>query len=179
MKMNPYKLAAAGVLTAAGLTLAACGTSSSAAGICPKIGVLPDAADLPVTNSEGQVVALARLSVRNGPCIYDKTQAPRTGFSKVSFPLTVRVSAARFRGARVSDIDVTYIIATVSPDGVITGRQDFEMTVDLDGELGSEDDKVLINLPYEGNGAAGQHRVVAAFKVGRETVALNRQRLGR
>jgi hypothetical protein len=179
MKMTPYRIAAAGVLGAAAITLAACGANSTAAGVCPKIGVLPDAADLPVTNPSGQVVALARLSVAHGACIYDKTQAPRTGFSKVTFPLTVRISAARFKGARISDVDVTYLIATISPDGVITGRQNYEMTVEFDGEVGSEDDKVLINIPYEGNGTAGQHRLVAAFKVDRETVLLNRQRLGR
>lgn len=179
MKMTPYRLAAAGVLTAAGLALAACGANSTAAGTCPKIGVLPDAADLPVTNANGEVVALARISLQNGACIYDKSQAERTGFSKVSFPLTVRVSAARFRGARISDIDVEYIIATVAPDGAVTGRQEFEISVELDGEVGSEDDKIFINLPFQGNGNAGQHRVVAAFKVDRETVTLNRQRLGR
>lgn len=177
--MTPYRFAAAGVLTAAGIALAACGANSTAAGTCPKIGVLPDAADLPVTNANGQVVALARLSVRNGPCIYDKSQAAKTGYSKVSFPLTVRVSAARFKGARISDIDVDYVIATVSPDGVITGKESYEISVDFDGGVGSEDDKVLINIPFEGNGSAGQHRVVAAFKVDRETVKLNRQRQGR
>jgi len=179
MNMKTYRLAAAAVLMAGGLALAACGANSSAAGQCPKIGVLPDAADLPVTDANGQVIALARLSLQNGPCIYDKSAVQRTGFSKVSFPLTVRVSAAQVKGARVNDIDVTYIVATVSPEGAITGRQEYRLNVDLDGTTGKEDDKILINIPYAGNGNAAQHRVVAAFKVDRETVQLNRERLGR
>lgn len=173
------RIAAAAALTAIGIGLASCGAGSSAAGACPKIGVLPDAADLPVTNAQGEIVALARISLQNGPCIYDKSQAARTGFSKVSFPLTVRVSAAQLKGALISDVDVSYVIATVSPDGAVTGKQEFDMNVDLDGKSGSEDDKIFIDLPFEGNGNASQHRVIAAFKVDRETVSLNRQRLGR
>lgn len=159
--------------------LAACGANSAAAGKCPKIGVLPDAADLPVTDANGQVVALARLSLRNGPCIYDKTRSRNTGFSKVTFPLTVLVTAASAKGAAQNDIDVSYVIATVSPDGVVTGRQTYQMSVDMDGTTGVEDDKIQISIPFEGNGTASEHRVVAAFKVDRATIDLNRRRLGR
>lgn len=174
-----FRTLAAGLVTAAALALASCGGGSAAAGKCPRIGVLPDAADLPVTNASGEIVALARISLANGPCIYDKTQVTRTGYSKVQFPLTVRVSVARVQGSSVNDIDVKYIIATVSADGVVTGQQSYEMNVDFDGRTGFEDEKLLVTVPFEGSGSASQHRVVAAFQLDRETVQINRQRLGR
>ncbi|WP_417516675.1 hypothetical protein [Minwuia sp.] len=169
----------AGSMIAIAAVLHACGGGAAAAGTCPKIGVLPDAADNPVTGPDGEVVALARLSVQHGTCIYDKSNASRTGYSKVRFPMTVRVSAARFQGARVQDIDVEYVVATVAPDGVITGRQTYSTTIGLSSATNFEDEKILIEIPYQGNGEASQHRVVAAFLIDRETVALNRSRLGR
>lgn len=178
-KRTMFRTIAAGLVTAAALALASCGGNSAAAGKCPKIGVLPDASDLPVTNAAGEIVALARLSVANGACIYDKTQVTRTGYSKVQFPLTVRVSVARTQGSGVGDIDVKYIVATVSEDGVVTGKQVYDMSVSFDGRTGFEDETLLITMPYEGNGSASQHRIVAAFQLDRETVRINRQRLGR
>ncbi len=161
------------------LVLAACGVNSAASGTCPRIGVLPDAADLPVKNGTGEVVALARLSVSNSPCVYNKSRVASTGFSTVEFTLTVRVAAAATKAVRVTSVKAPYLVATVAPDGVVTGRQRYEMNVDISDRTGSEDDRIKITLPYEGSGNASGHRIVVAFQLDEETVRLNRSRLGR
>jgi len=179
--MNFVKGGVAALLCGAALIiLQACSPgNSAAAGKCPRIGVLPDAADYPVKDGNGKVLALARLSLTNSACIYNKSNTAETGFSNVSFSLTVRVAAALSQGSRISRIAAPYVIATVAPDGVITGRQEYTMDVDVSGRTGTEDERVTINIPYQGGGDAAGHRVVVAFKLDEATVRLNRSRLGR
>jgi hypothetical protein len=176
---STFRALAALAVTGSALALAACGIQSTAAGVCPKIGVLPDAADFPVRNANGDIVALGRLSLSNTSCIYDKSRVVETGFSSVSFTLTVTASVVRSEGARLSSVDLPYVVATVAPDGVITGRQESVLEVSLDGRSGQDEDRLNIRIPYRGNADADQHRVVAAFRVDEQTVLLNRNRLGR
>lgn len=174
-----HALIVAAMLGAGAFALSGCGGSSAAAGPCPKIGVLPDAADYPVQDASGKLLALARLSVSNSACIYDKSQASSTGFSRVDFSIEVTVTAVRAEGSLVDDIDVPVVVATVSGDGVLTARDDYEMNVEIDGRTGEETQRLQIRVPYAGNGFATDHRVLAAFRLDERTVQFNRSRLGR
>lgn len=178
MKLRHAAIVAA-LLGASALTLSGCGASSSAAGPCPKIGVLPDAADYPVQDANGKILALARLSVDHGVCIYDKSQASSTGFSRVDFNMQFHVSVVRAEGSLIDDVDVPVVIATVSDDGVLTARQNYDMNVTMDGRTGQESQALHIRIPYKGNGNATDYRVLAAFKLDEAAVQFNRKRLGR
>ncbi|WP_416897609.1 MAG: hypothetical protein ACMVY4_19435 [Minwuia sp.] len=169
----------AALLTVIAVGVSSCGLGSAAFGTCPKIGVLPDAADKVILDNNGQLLALARLSTANSPCAYDKTDTQRTGYSRVSFTLTVRSSAARNQGAQISRVDTPYVVATVAPDGTVTGKQNYDMTVSIDGQSGFEEDRIQIRIPYEGGGEASQYRVVVGYQLDRAAVEQNRSRLGR
>lgn len=162
------------------LLAASCGTSSTAAGPCPKIGVLPDASNFTVTDGAGQVRALARLDVSNSACIYNKSNFASTGYSSVATVLTLTVSAVRSEGSSVSSMTVPVRVATIAADGVLTGQRDLDIDVSVPATgTGREEERVDINLPYPGGGTAEQVRVVVAFRIDRNAVMVNRSRLGR
>lgn len=170
-------------LLAAALGVSACGGPliNTATGPCPKIGVLPDAADYPVRGPNGQILGLASLSVVHGACVYNTSRARETGYSSVQVLLTVFASGVRSPGADLDEITAPYVVATVADDGVLTGREEYvaDINLGLDGK-GSEEEKINVVMPYKGIvGDANQHRIVVAFKLDREDVELNRSRLGR
>lgn len=169
----------AALLGVGAIGLSGCGGGSAAAGPCPKIGVLPDAADYPVQDANGKVMALASLSVSHGACIYDKSQTSSTGFSRVEFNMQVTATAVRAEGSLIDDVDLPVIIATVSGEGVLTGRETYEIGVEIDGRTGSRTQQLHIEVPYRGGGFATDHRILVAFQLDEKTVQFNRSRLGR
>lgn len=168
--------------TSLALALAACGGVGTAAdGTCPRIGVLQDAANYPLKDSAGSIRALARLSVdRATPCTYNKSNTAQTGFSTMRTVLNVRAGAARAETASMSSIEVPIIVATVSPDGLLTGRHKLTMDVPFTtGGTGNAEEQVEVVISYKGSGEADQHRIVVAFDLDRDEVLLNRSRVGR
>lgn len=168
--------------TSLALVLAACGGVGTAAdGTCPRIGVLQDAANFPLKDSAGNIRALARLTVnRATPCTYNKSNTAQTGFSSMRTVLDVRVDAARAESASMSTIEVPVIVATVSEDGLLTGRHRLTMDVPFTtGGTGNAEEQVEVVISYKGGGEADKHRVVVAFDLDRDEVLLNRSRIGR
>lgn len=172
------------IATGLALTLSACGLggiSSAANGPCPRIGVLQDASNLPLKDQAGNIRALARLNIAgNSACAYDKSNTDRTGFSSMRTVLTLQVAAARAGASRMSSVTVPLVIATISADGVMTGRKKINLDVGFDPDgTGSEQEQVEVQINYKGSGDADTHRIVAAFDIGRDEVLLNRSRQGR
>ncbi len=170
------------IATSLALVLAACGGVTTAAdGTCPRIGVLQDAANYPLKDSAGNIRALARLSVsRATACTYNKSNTAETGFSTMRTVLNVRADAARAETANMSSIEVPVIVATVSADGLLTGRHRLTMDVPITtGGTGNAEEQVEVVISYKGSGEAEQHRIVVAFDLGRDEVLLNRSRVGR
>ncbi|MDF1734775.1 MAG: hypothetical protein P1U37_05775 [Minwuia sp.] len=170
------------IATSLALALAACGGVGTAAdGSCPRIGVLQDAANFPLKDSAGNIRALARLSFsRATPCTYNKSSTDQTGFSSMRTVLNVRADAARAESASMSSIEVPVIVATVSADGLLTGRHRLTMDVPFTtGGTGNAEEQVEVVISYKGSGEAEQHRIVIAFDLDRDEVLLNRSRVGR
>jgi len=171
-------------VTGLALALSACGIGgigSAANGPCPKIGVLQDASNFPVKDQAGNIRALARLNVAgNSPCAYDKSSTETSGFSSMRTVLTVQVAAARSGSARMTSITVPVVIATISADGLLTGRQKISMDVGFDPDgTGSEQEQVEVHINDKGSGDADSHRIVVACDLDRDEVLLNRSRQGR
>ncbi|MDF1720999.1 MAG: hypothetical protein P1U65_10020 [Minwuia sp.] len=172
------------IATGLALTLSACGLgglSSAANGPCPRIGVLQDASNFPVKDQAGNIRALARLNIiSNSGCVYDKSNTDRTGFSTMRTVLKIQVAAARSGSTQMSSVTVPVIIATISADGLLTGRQKITLDVPFNnGGTGSEEEEVEVRINYKGSGDADTHRIVAAFDLDRDEVLLNRSRQGR
>lgn len=170
------------LVTTLALGLAACGGVGSAAdGACPRIGVLQDAANYPLKDSAGNIRALARLSVqRTKGCTYNTSNAAATGYSSMRTVVQVRVDAARAETASMSSIEVPVIVATVTDDGVLTGRSRVTMDVPLSSlGTGNADKQVEVEINFKGTGEIAQHRIVVAFDLDRDEVLLNRSRIGR
>jgi hypothetical protein len=152
-----------------------CSSADEFAPACPKLALLPDAADItrfaPTGHDITDLVLTGRITAVPARCKAD-------GRDKVAAELTLAADLTRGPAARTQTADVPYFV-TVLEGSRVLDQQDYVLRAEFRGNtdrISANGDPIDLVLPVTPKKSAAAYQIFVGFRLTPEQLAYNRHR---